>query len=330
GEILGMGAHLKAGGPHAEVHALNMAGDAAHGATIYVTLEPCSHHGKTPPCAEKIIESGIKKVVVATLDDNSVVSGRGIRRLQEADVETVVGVMENEARALNDTFFHYIRKGRPYVTLKTATSLDGKIATHTGDSKWITGSEARSDVHADRHRHDAILVGIGTVLADNPHLTTRLPNGGKNPVRIILDSQLQTPLDANVVIDGEAETWIFTGNGVAEEKRKRFEQFKQVRIISQDDFEQISLPAMLETLGQANIMTLYVEGGATINDAFVRAGLVDQFIFYIAPKLIGGRDAPAAISGIGFTKIQDTVELDIQSITEIEEDLKIIAIPKFE
>ena len=328
GEILGMGAHLKAGGPHAEVNALNMAGDEARGATIYVTLEPCSHQGKTPPCAEKIIESGIKRAVVATLDDHAVVSGRGIKRLQEAGVQTVVGMMEQEARALNDTFFHYIKKARPYVTLKTATSLDGKIATHTGESKWITGSESRADVHKDRHKHDAILVGIGTVLADNPHLTTRLPNGGKNPVRIILDSQLQTPIDANVITDQQAETWIFVGQGVTEAQQKRYEAFEQVKIFQQADVEQVSLSQMLDTLGQAEITTLYVEGGATINDAFVRAGLIDQFIFYIAPKLIGGRHAPTAISGVGFSRMQETIDLDIQSMTEVGHDIKIIATPK--
>src|SRR5690625_1050476 len=185
GEILGFGAHLKAGEAHAEVHALEMAGAKAKGATIYVTLEPCSHHGSTPPCVDLIIERGITRVVVAVLDPNQKVVGSGIAKLKQAGLNVEVGILQKEAEQVNKAFFHYITTQTPFVTVKTAISLDGKTKTATGESKCITGEEARLDVHRYRHVHDAILVGVNTVIADNPSLTTRLPNGGKNPVRTI-------------------------------------------------------------------------------------------------------------------------------------------------
>lgn len=257
GEILGMGAHLKAGEAHAEVHALNMAGDKAAGATIYVTLEPCSHHGKTPPCADLVIERGLKRTVVAVSDPNEKVAGRGLQKLRDAGIDVTVGVMKKEAEAVNEVFFHYTRTKMPYVTMKTAVSFDGKTATHTGDSKWITGEEARLDVHHYRHTHDAILVGVGTVLADNPSLTTRIPTGGKNPLRIILDRNLRTPLDAKVLNDGGAETWIFTE--AAPEQHHPYQAKANVTILHLD---QVTIEKVLQELGKRNVMSLFVEGGA--------------------------------------------------------------------
>lgn len=325
GRVVGMGAHLKAGGPHAEVHALNMAGDQAQGGTIYVTLEPCSHYGKTPPCADLVIERGIKRAVIAVTDSNELVAGKGIEKLRRAGIEVKVGVLQDEAEQVNRVFFHYARNKTPFVTLKAATSLDGKTAAHTGDSKWITGEAARLDVHRDRHRHDAILVGAGTVLADNPSLTVRLPDGtGRNPLRVILDTHLRTPLDANVVADGQADTWIYTGSGVTGEKISRFEASPQVKVIRLEN-PKITIEQVLTDLGQKGIMSLYVEGGATVNASFLEAGALDELIMYLAPKLIGGKQAPTAFTGTGFDRVAQSLELEVAAVEQIGPDLKITA-----
>lgn len=325
GEIIGIGAHLKAGEPHAEVHALRMAGDKAKGSTVYVTLEPCSHFGKTPPCSNLLIEKQVARVVIASTDPNPLVSGGGIKRLEEAGIKVEVGLLREEAEALNDVFFHFIKTKRPYVTLKAATSLDGKIATAIGDSQWITSEEARLDVHRLRHEHDAILVGIGTVLKDNPSLTTRLPEGGKNPIRIILDTHLRTPIESKVVNDQLAETWIITGNP----EKMDVERFttKGVRIIQMG--EEISLTSLLKLLGEEHITSLFVEGGGEVNGSFIREGLINQMILYFAPKVIGGGSrSPSPIGGEGFLRMDDVMELEFKSIEQIGPDLKIVAIPK--
>lgn len=223
-QIIGMGAHLKAGEPHAEVHAIGMAGEKAKGATLYVTLEPCSHFGKTPPCSNLVIATGIKKVFVATTDPNPQVAGTGIERMRQAGIEVEIGLLQEEAREVNKLFFYNIRTGLPYVTLKSAVSLDGKTATITGESKWITGEEARADVHQLCHEHDAILVGVNTVLIDDPSLTARIKNGAKNPIRVILDTHLRTPLNAKVINDKAAPTWIVTGSDISDEQQRMFEQ----------------------------------------------------------------------------------------------------------
>ena len=201
GVIAGTGLHRKAGEPHAEVHAFRMAGDYAKGATLYVTLEPCSHYGKTPPCAILVKESGVRRVVIAMKDPNPHVAGRGIKLIAEAGIEVEVGVLEEQAKRLNERFIHNMIHDSPFVISKIAMTLDGKLVAHKGHSKWITGEQSRETVHLLRNEVDAILVGIGTVLADDPHLTTRLSEGGKNPIRIILDSDLRTPIDANIMND---------------------------------------------------------------------------------------------------------------------------------
>ncbi|MGV3488495.1 MAG: bifunctional diaminohydroxyphosphoribosylaminopyrimidine deaminase/5-amino-6-(5-phosphoribosylamino)uracil reductase RibD [Tuberibacillus sp.] len=324
-EIVGLGAHLKAGEPHAEVHAIRMAGEKAKDATIYVTLEPCNHHGKTPPCTELIIKSGIRRVVIASVDPNPLVAGGGIKRLREAGITVDIGVLSQDAEALNDIFFHYISTKRPYVTLKSAVSLDGKMATVTGESRWITGEKARLDVHRLRHEHDAILVGVGTVIKDNPHLTVRLPEGGNNPIRIILDSHLKTPIDSNVVNDSMADTWIITAEKPAEVLSAPFLSKQNVKIISMQQ-EKIDIPSLLDFLGKQGITSLFVEGGSKVNGSFIQSKMVNQIIMYFAPKIIGGAFAPAAIGGEGFRRMSDILTLTIKSVEPIGEDLKIVAV----
>lgn len=321
GSVVGVGAHLKPGEAHAEVHALKMAGEKAKGATIYVTLEPCSHYGKTPPCADLIIEKGIKKVVIASVDPNPQVAGRGIEKLRAAGIEVEIGLLKEEATNLNKFFFHFMKKNIPFVTVKTATTLDGKIATVTGESKWITSEEARIDVHHLRHEHDAILVGVGTVLADNPSLTTRLKEGGINPIRIILDTNLRTPLDAKVVTDEEAPTWIFTTNR-ADEKKKRQLIDKGIRIFS---LERLEIKRILKVLGEEKIMSLFVEGGATVNGSFLKEKAINQLITYLAPKLVGGKIAPTSFTGEGIAQLADALELKMISIEKLGPDVKIVA-----
>lgn len=325
GQIIGMGAHLKAGEPHAEVHAIRMAGEKANGATLYVTLEPCSHFGKTPPCSNLVIESGIRKVFVASVDPNPLVGGAGIKKMREAGIEVDVGLLEEEASALNKVFFHYISTGLPYVTLKSAASLDGKIATVTGESKWITGEEARKDVHQFRHTHDAILVGVNTVIKDNPSLTTRLDTGGKNPIRVILDTRLRTPLEANIINDQAAETIIVTGTEANPERVEKFHGLG-VEVIKLETTK-IRIADMLKKLGDRGITSLYVEGGAEVHGSFLKEKAFQRVITYIAPKLLGGKSAPTAYGGDGIAWLEDTVPLEIIDVKQIGKDIRIIAEP---
>ncbi|WP_210365804.1 bifunctional diaminohydroxyphosphoribosylaminopyrimidine deaminase/5-amino-6-(5-phosphoribosylamino)uracil reductase RibD [Bacillus sp. REN3] len=324
-QIVGMGAHLKAGEPHAEVHAITMAGENALGATLYVTLEPCSHYGRTPPCSNLVIESGIKKVFVASVDPNPLVGGAGIKRMREAGIEVETGLLENEATELNKVFFHYINTGLPYVTLKTAVTLDGKTATVIGESKWITGEDARRDVHRFRHTHDAILVGVNTVIKDDPSLTTRLEGGGKNPIRVILDSSLRTPIESKAINDRLAETIIVTGS---EADPAAIQQFRQtgIEIISLET-PKVQISEMLKKLGDRGISSVYVEGGAEVHGSFLKERAFQQVITYIAPKLIGGKTAPSSFGGEGIERIGDALALKLKEVKQVGQDIRITAEP---
>jgi len=325
--IVGIGAHLKAGEPHAEINALRMAGDKAEGGTIYVTLEPCSHHGRTGPCAEAIVRAGLKKVVVATLDPNPLVAGRGVKILQDAGIEVIIGVCEEQSIKMNEVFNKYIVKNIPFVVMKSASTLDGKIATHSSDSKWITSAEARNDVHQLRNEIGAILVGVNTVLKDNPELTTRIPNG-RNPVRVILDSTLKIPLESKVVTDQQAETWIFTSQQHSEQKRIELENLG-VKVFVTSDLIRVNLNEMLKILGEHSISSLLVEGGGEVNASFMNQNLVDKVIVYLAPKLIGGKNAPTFLEGTGFDKMGQAIELEEIELTKIGPDYKFIGYPKY-
>lgn len=320
GKIIAEGWHRQAGTPHAEVHALNMAGDLAKGATLYVTLEPCSHYGRTPPCANRIVESGISKVVVAMTDPNPKVAGRGIEILKSAGIEVEVGILEDEARQLNEIFLKWITKKLPFVTMKFACSLDGKIATAAGQSQWISCEESRKFVHRLRDKFDAIMVGIGTVLADNPSLTTRLVEG-KNPVRIVADSQARTPLDSKLLCDGQAKTIIAVTEKAPHEKISRLEELGAEIIFA--GTERVDLKILLEELARREITSVLVEGGGTLNYALLEAGLVDKVFAVIAPKILGGKSALTAVEGEGFKKLSDAVLLKNISVEKLGDDILI-------
>ncbi|KXZ21957.1 bifunctional diaminohydroxyphosphoribosylaminopyrimidine deaminase/5-amino-6-(5-phosphoribosylamino)uracil reductase [Bacillus nakamurai] len=328
GHIVGMGAHLKYGEDHAEVHAIRMAGEHAKGADIYVTLEPCSHYGKTPPCADLIIKSGIKRVFIAMKDPNPLVAGKGISMLEAAGIEVTTGILEHQAEELNKMFLHFMRTGLPYVTLKAAASLDGKTATKTGDSKWITSEAARLDAQQYRKSHQSILVGAGTVKADNPSLTCRLPETPKQPVRVVLDTKLSIPETANVISDRAAPTWIFTANGADEEKKNRLAALG-IKIFTLET-DRIHIPEVLGILAENGIMSVYVEGGASVHGSFVKEGCFQELHFYFAPKLIGGTLAPSLISGEGFQSMKDVPHLQFTQITQIGPDIKLTAKPQDE
>lgn len=326
GEVVGMGAHLKAGSPHAEIHALRMAGDKAKGATIYVTLEPCSHYGRTPPCADALIEAGVAEVIVATLDPNPLVAGKGIEKLKAANINVLTGIREEEARQMNEVFNKFITTGKPFVTIKTAMTLDGKVATATGSSRWITGAAAREEVHQLRHINHAILVGAGTVFKDNPKLTTRLPDGGRNPIRIVVDSSLRIDLNAEVVTDNEAETWIYTTQRADQQKLSLLES-KGVRVILLSGQAAVDIDEMLNHMGEQGISSLLVEGGGEINGSFLQAKAVDKVITYIAPKMVGGRSAPSPFGGQGVEQMNEAIPLLSSTIKKVGEDFCIIGYP---
>ena len=303
GRIVGAGWHRKAGTEHAEIHALRMAGDLARGATLYVTLEPCSHTGRTGPCAQAVIEAGVRRVVAAMEDPNPLVRGNGFQMLREGGVEVSCGLLEEEARRLNEAFVVWVTEKRPFVTLKMAMTLDGKTATAGGESKWITGEAARLRGHVLRDENDAILVGIGTVLADRPSLTTRLPEGdGKNPLRVILDSKARTPLDVSMLKDGAAPVLIATTEGAPEENLRRLRE-AGAEILTAGQGPSVDLPVLLRKLGERDICSLLVEGGSTVHFSFLSAGLADKVCAFIAPMLVGGRDAVPAVGGDGFSRL---------------------------
>ena len=326
GTIVASGWHRAAGEPHAEIHALRMAGELARGATLYVTLEPCAHHGRTGPCAEAVIAAGLARVVVALSDPNPLVAGRGIHLLTAAGIEVTTGVCEDEARRQNEIFLKWVTTKRPFVTLKTAMTLDGKIASHTGASRWITGAAARARVHAYRNEYDAILVGIGTVLADDPSLTTRLEHGtGKNPLRIVLDSEARTPLDAKLVADGAAPTIIVVSER-ADHRRVNLLRACGAEVVTLGT-QRVDIAALLDYLGAREITSLFVEGGAAVNWSLLAGGSVDKVHAFIAPMLMGGETAKTPIGGTGFDSPQTALRLHDMTVEQVGTDILVTGYP---
>jgi diaminohydroxyphosphoribosylaminopyrimidine deaminase/5-amino-6-(5-phosphoribosylamino)uracil reductase len=301
GQIVGRGYHRRVGLPHAEVEALRSAGEAARGADLYVTLEPCNHQGRTPPCTRAILAAGVRRVIIASQDPNPQVTGGGAEFLAAQGVDITLGVLEAEARQLNEAWFQWVKTGQPWVIAKAACSLDGRIATATGESQWLTGETARAFGHRLRHRADAILVGIGTVLADNPQLTARLPRRrSQDPIRIVLDSRLRLPLNARLVqLNSPAPTWVATTSHAPTDKISALEDHGVQVMVLPAEADRVSLPALLRLLGERQVQSLLVEGGAETLGAFFDQSLVHQFNFFYAPKILGGIKAPGMVGGQG-------------------------------
>ena len=329
GEIIGSGYHKYYGGPHAEVYALDEAGELARGATLYVNLEPCSHYGKTPPCSIKIINSGIKRVVAAMEDPNPKVAGKGFEIMRDAGIEVEVGLLEKEAKKLNEIFIKYITTNFPFVILKSAQTIDGYLATSKGDAKWVTGKETRLFAHKLRHKVDAILIGINTVLNDNPSLTTRLEDReGKDSLRIILDSNLRTPKDAKIINQkSEANTLIVCGKNIDMEKEKYFNKKEGVELLSLslNNENQIAIRKLLKILHDREISSILVEGGGQVNHTFLKEKLIDKYYAFIAPKLLGGSDGVSVFTGDGPKKMKKFISLKDIKYQKIADDFLIEA-----
>ncbi len=296
GRLVSQGHHRQFGGAHAEINALKAARQRAQGATAYVTLEPCSHQGKTPPCTAALIQAGVKEVVYALKDPNPLVNGKGARILKAAGIEVTEGMLESEARAINLPFLSQMTRKRPYVVLKAAMTLDGKIADRKGDSRWITGAAARDWTHQARSKFDAILVGAGTVLKDDPNLTAH--GQGRNPLRVILDPNLRTPLNFKVTHTDEAGTVIVTKN--FDKEKTRAIAMRNIEILSVDyAHDRFDLHMLMDLLDYKGTQTLLVEGGGKTLASFLEAGLADELLWFVAPKILGGATAKTPVEGAG-------------------------------
>jgi len=331
GRIIGEGYHKFYGGPHAEVYALNEADSEAVGSEVYVTLEPCSHYGKTPPCADKLVNSGVKRVVVAMVDPNPEVAGRGIEILREAGIEVEVGLLAEKAKELNEVFIKYITQEYPFVYLKKAQTLDGYIATSTGDSKWITNSKARQEGHKLRHKVDAVMVGIGTVLADNPSLTTRLESGSsKDSLRIVLDPELEIPLEMKIINQkSKASTLIICGENALEKNKSKAEALLKLENVELITFpllseEYLPIREILKELHRRGVSSILVEGGARLSHSFLKEGLIDKFYYFIAPKIYGGSDGVASFWGKGPEMMAGAKEIEVEKLKMLDDNYLLI------
>ncbi len=330
-KIIAADYHRKAGTPHAEILALKKAGTRARGATLFITLEPCCHTDKrTPPCTKSIINAGIKKAVVAMKDPNPKVNGRGLKELANAGIKTECGLMGKEAKELNEAFIKFITKKEPFVILKIAQSIDGKIATAKGQSKWITGEDSRMYVHKLRSSVDAVLTGIGTVLKDNPSLTSRI-RGGKNPCRVIVDTNLRIPLNAKVIKHNDLKT-IIAANPKSEIRNPNFKKEYHEKInklknlgvqvlIVKAKNGKVDLKALMKELGKLNIMSLMIEGGSSINASALLDKVVDKVMFFIAPKIIGGADSITSVGGKSPALLNNALRIKNLQIKKMGEDL---------
>ena len=322
GRMIAEGYHEKFGEAHAEVNALRRAGDAAHGSTLYVTLEPCSHQGKTPPCVHAILESGVAQVVIGMKDPNPLVNGKGIYFLKAKGIQVTVGVLEEYCSQLNEHYVHFITHGRPFITLKMAQTLDGRIATSTGHSKWITSEDSRVIAHRLRSRHDAVLVGIGTLLADDPQLTVRHVRGPL-PRRIILDSRLRIPLDAHVLSDANNFlTYVATTGNASKEKIGRIEaKGASVLVLPEDERGWVNPDSLWKKMAELGITSVLVEGGSTVHTEFLRRKHADRMVLFIAPKILGsGIDA---IGDLGIRNINSALELNDVRMRNFGQDVMI-------
>ncbi|MBI5018350.1 MAG: bifunctional diaminohydroxyphosphoribosylaminopyrimidine deaminase/5-amino-6-(5-phosphoribosylamino)uracil reductase RibD [Deltaproteobacteria bacterium] len=330
GRIRGRGFHARAGEPHAEVVALAEAGDDARGADLYVTLEPCSHQGRTPPCVDRVVSSGVRRVIAAMEDPNPAVSGRGFTRLQEAGVEVLVGVREDEARRLNEAFRLSIRRGRAFVHLKLAATLDGRIATRSGDSRWVSSEESRARVHRLRNACQAILVGIGTVEADDPLLTVRLPDEPeRRPLRVVLDPGLRVSADRALLSPGEAPHTLIACRSSAPPAAQERLRGRGVGVLSVPERPegQLDLAALLKALYDRGIMEALVEGGGATARTFLDQGVVDRVHWFVSPRLLGGTDAVPALAGASPERMDEAWTLEGVEVERVGPDLYVTGVP---
>jgi diaminohydroxyphosphoribosylaminopyrimidine deaminase/5-amino-6-(5-phosphoribosylamino)uracil reductase len=321
GTVVGEGWHARAGTPHAEIHALKTAGEAARGATVYVTLEPCSHHGRTPPCAEALIDAGVSRVVAAMSDPNPLVAGGGIAMLTLAGIQAEVGLMEAEARALNPGFISRMTRQRPWLRLKTASTLDGKTALANGTSQWITGADARADVQKLRARACAILTGSGTVLADNPRMNVREFDIGRQPLRVVVDSALRTPADAAIL------PALIACHHAEPAARAALEAAGSEAIELPGADGRVDLLALLTLLAQRGVNELHVEAGAALNGALLAAGLVDEWVAYVAPMTVGDA-ARGLFARPALTSLADAARFRLADVRQLGGDLRLTLLPK--
>lgn len=322
GRVIGQGFHERYGQPHAERNALAACTEDPAGADLYVTLEPCCHYGKQPPCVNAILEAGIRRVIVGSGDPNPLVSGKGIQILREHGVEVTENCLRDECDRLNEIFFHYIRTKRPFVIMKYAMTIDGKIAAYTGASKWVTGEPARNEVQRQRHRCTAIMAGAGTILADDPLLTCRIPDS-KNPIRIVCDTHLRTPLCAQVVTTAKQTPTILATCCKDVQKQAAYEE-KGCRILLTDEKNgHVDLDMLMQKLGQEQIDSILLEGGGTLNWAALESGIVQKIQAYIAPKLFGGQTAKTPVEGTGVPSPADAFLLKNSTITRLGDDFLI-------
>jgi diaminohydroxyphosphoribosylaminopyrimidine deaminase/5-amino-6-(5-phosphoribosylamino)uracil reductase len=324
GETIGEGWHEGPGTPHAEVVALNLAGERARGATLYTSLEPCVHTGRTPPCTDAILRAGIARVVVSATDPNPVVDGRGLRTLREAGVDVEDGVRAEEAERLNEAFAKHVRTGMPFVTWKAAVSLDGRVAARDGSSRWITGEEARVDAHLLRGSVDAIVVGAGTALADDPALTVRDPGyRGRPPIRVLVDARGR--VETGALFDDAAPTIVATTELATRGRREAWRAEGAEVLVFEPEAGRVPLGALFNDLGKRDVQGVLLEGGPTLAWSAVERGLVDKLVVYLAPKLVGGADAAGALGGVGFAPISEALPVRIRSLERIGDDVRVEA-----
>lgn len=322
GRIIGQGYHRKYGELHAEREALAVCTEEPKGASIYVTLEPCCHYGKQPPCVNAILETGIKRVIIGSSDPNPLVAGKGIRILKDHGIEVTENILKEECDKLNEAFFYYIQNKKPYVVMKYAMTMDGKIAAYTGESKWVTGEAARIHVQEQRLKYTGIMVGVGTVLADDPMLTCRLENS-RNPVRIICDSHLRTPLTSKIVRTAVTIPTIIASSSKDQQKIKNYEELGCQVLYVPEKNGHIDLNRLMELLGAAKIDSILLEGGGSLNWSALESGIVQKVQTYIAPKLFGGEEAKTPVEGKGFPDPASAVLLKNSEMIRLEDDFLI-------